>query len=173
METVDWERVVREEGPAAWRTACRLLGNRQDAEDCVQDALADVVQISQAEIVKSFRALLQRVVTARAMDRLRKRYRRRSTDPPGGLEEVADNHLLPPQQAQNDELLEKLREALPTLPPQQSQAFVLNCVEGWSYQEIADHLNVSVGAVGMLLLRARAKLKEILGGVCDAPAGKG
>jgi RNA polymerase sigma-70 factor (ECF subfamily) len=172
METVDWERVVREDGPIAWRTACRLLGNRQDAEDCLQDALADAVEISRTQTIKSFRALLQRIVTARAMDRLRKRYRRKSVDAPGGLEEVADRHSRPLQQAQNEELLEKLREAMPTLPPQQSQAFVLNCVEGWSYQEIADHLAVSVGAVGMLLLRARAKLKEILGGVCDASAGR-
>jgi hypothetical protein len=35
-------------------------------------------------------------------------------------------------------------------------------VEGWSYQEIAEHLEVSVGAVGMLILRARGKLKELL-----------
>src|SRR5579863_8381309 len=86
MKTVDWERVVREDGPAAWRTACRLLGNRQDAEDCLQDALADLVEISRKEMVRSFRALLQRVVTARAMDQLRRRYRRKSVNPPGGLD---------------------------------------------------------------------------------------
>jgi DNA-directed RNA polymerase specialized sigma24 family protein len=71
-------------------------------------------------------------------------------------------------QAENSELLEKLRAALPGLPPQQSQAFVLHCVEGWSYQEIAGHLGVSVGAVGMLILRARGKLKQLLNADCGS-----
>ena len=78
---VDWERVVREDGPAAWRTACRLLGNRQDAQDCLQDAFADAVRLSRHEPVRNFRSLLQRIVTARAMDRLRHRYRHRPVDP--------------------------------------------------------------------------------------------
>jgi len=168
MQTVDWERVVREEAPAAWRTACRLLGNRQDAEDCLQDALADAVQISENQIVSSYRALLQRLVTARAIDQLRRRYCRRSVNSPDALQEITDRCTGPPRQAEMDELLEKLRSALPTLPPQQSQAFVLNCIEGCSYQEVADLLGLSVGAVGMLVLRARTRLQEILGEVCDA-----
>ena len=164
---VDWERVLREEAPPAWRTACRLLGNRQDAEDCLQDALADTVQISQTQVIRNYRALLRRLVTTRAMDQLRRRYFRRPARSRDNLESMEDRSLQPPQQAQGDELLERLRSALTTLSQQQSQAFVLNCIEGCSYQEIADLLGVSVGAVGMLVLRARARLKEILGETCD------
>jgi len=169
---VDWERAVRDDGPAAWRTACRLLGNRQDAQECVQDAFAEAIALSRRQPVKSARALLLHVVTARAMDRLRRKYRRHSVDPPGDFEAVADELPQPHQQAENAELLEKLRAALPTLPPQQSQAFVLHCVEGWSYQEIAERLGVSVGAVGMLILRARGRLKELLNADCGLLIGK-
>ena len=158
---IDWERVVREDGPAAWRTACRILGNRQDALECVQDAFADAIELSRRETVQNCRALLLRVVTTRSLDRLRRRYRRRALELTDDCP-LPDHCPQPAQHAQDAELLDRLRRALPDLPPQQSQAFVLHCVEGWSYQQIADHLHVSVGAVGMLLLRARARLKELL-----------
>jgi len=164
---VDWERVLQEEAPPAWRTACRLLGNQQDAEDCLQDALADTVQISQRQVIRNYRALLQRLVTTRAMDQLRRRYCRRPANSQDHLESIKDRSLSPPLQAQGDELLERLRSALPSLPAQQSQAFVLNCIEGCSYQEVADLLGLSVGAVGMLVLRARERLKQMLGETCD------
>jgi len=162
---IDWEQVVREDGPVAWRTACRILGDREDAQEVVQDAFADAIALSRREPVQNCRALLLRVVTARSLDRLRRRYRRRTVELPddsAGYAAPADDAPTPPQQAQDAELLDRLRDALPTLPEQQSQAFVLHCVEGWSYQEIAGHLSVSVGAVGMLLLRARARLRELL-----------
>jgi len=158
---IDWERVVREDGPAAWRTACRILGNREDAQECVQEAFLDAIEFERREPVQNCRALLLRVVSTRSLDRLRRRYRRRAVELTADLP-LADECPLPPQQAQDAELLDRLRQALPDLPPQQSQAFVLHCVEGLSYQEIAEHLSVSVGAVGMLLLRARARLKELL-----------
>jgi RNA polymerase sigma factor (sigma-70 family) len=164
---IDWERVVREDGPAAWRTACRILGDREDAQECVQDAFAEAIELSRREPIQNCRALLLRVVTARSLDRLRRRYRRRAVE----LTEdcpLSDHGPQPEQHAQDAELLDRLRKALPDLPPQQSQAFVLHCVEDWSYQQIAEHLGVSVGAVGMLLLRARARLKELL-----APSLKG
>jgi RNA polymerase sigma factor (sigma-70 family) len=123
---VDWERVVREDGPAAWRTACRLLGNRQDAQECVQDAFVEAIALSRRQPVKNARALLLHVVTVRAMDRLRRKYRRHSVDPPGDFQAVADDCPRPDVRAENAELLEKLRAALPALPTQQSQAFVLH-----------------------------------------------
>ena len=62
---VDWEHILRQAGPAVWRTACRLLGSRDDADDCVQDAFAAAVQIARQQSVQNWRALLQRLVTAR------------------------------------------------------------------------------------------------------------
>jgi DNA-directed RNA polymerase specialized sigma24 family protein len=40
---------------------------------------------------------------------------------------------------------------------------VLHAVEGWTYQEIGLELSLSAGAVGMLLLRARERLRQGLG----------
>lgn len=159
---IDWEDILRQHGPVAWRTACRLLGSRVDAEDCVQDAFAAAVQVSREHPVENWRGLLQRLVTARAIDRLRRRYRRnRSSDvpDPAGL---IDPMPVPAERAEAAELLEDLRRALPTLPGEQAQVFYLHCVEGWTYPEIGEVLALSPGAVGMLLMRARTALKERL-----------
>jgi RNA polymerase sigma-70 factor (ECF subfamily) len=159
---VDWEGIVRQDGPAVWRTACRLLGSRDDADDCVQDAFAAAVRISQQQPVQNWRALLQRLVTARAIDRLRRRYRRDDRRDAPDPATMPDPSPAPDERAEAAELLDDLRRALPTLPGEQAQAFYLHCVEGWSYPQIGEALSLSPGAVGMLLMRARAALKERL-----------
>ena len=159
---MDWEGIVRQDGPAAWRTACRLLGSRDDADDCVQDAFAAAVRISRQQPVQNWRALLQRLVTARAIDRLRRRYRRDERHDAPDPATMPDLRPAPDERAEAAELLDDLRRALPTLAGEQAQAFYLHCVEGWSYPQIGEALSLSPGAVGMLLMRARAALKERL-----------
>ena len=34
----DWQEILSQDGPSAWRTAYRLLGNRADADECFQEA---------------------------------------------------------------------------------------------------------------------------------------
>jgi DNA-directed RNA polymerase specialized sigma24 family protein len=41
--------------------------------------------------------------------------------------------------------------------------FTLFCLEGWTYQEISEHLDASIDAVGVMLHRARGRLKVLLG----------
>lgn len=159
---MDWEGIVRQDGPVVWRTACRLLGSRDDADDCVQDAFAAAVRIARQQPVQNWRALLQRLVTARAIDRLRRHYRRDDRRDPPDPVTLADPTPTPGKQAETAELLDDLRRALPTLAGDQAQVFYLHCIEGWSYPQIGEALSLSPGAVGMLLMRARAALKERL-----------
>ena len=172
---VDWESIVGQSGPAVWRTAYRLLGNRADAEDCFQEAFLDALQLSRRQAVRHWPALLRRLATARAVDRLRRRYRRAAHEltegalPTGqdGAAEVLSETLpadavAPPQQAEAAELSALLREALAELPGRQAEVFCLHCLEGWSYQEIATHLETTTDAVGVTLHRARGRLRELL-----------
>jgi RNA polymerase sigma-70 factor (ECF subfamily) len=61
------------------------------------------------------------------------------------------------------------------LPPNQAEAFCLHCLEDWTYREIAGHLGISVDAVGVLVHRARKRLRERLESFDQAPrvAGRG
>lgn len=161
---VDWDAIVSRDGPAVWRTVWRLLGNRADAEDCFQETFLGALEVFRRQTVHHPQAMLQRLATARALDRLRRRYRRAAKESPAvEWEALSTGEPLPPQLAESHELSERLRDALTELPPKQAEAFCLFYLDGWDYQQIADHLHGTVNAVGVLLHRARLRLRELLG----------
>lgn len=160
---VDWEAIISREGPAVWRTAYRLLGNHADADDCFQETFVSAIWWVRWGSVTNPRALLQRVATARALDRLRARYRAKRREADNA--EERDIHGVDPQPiqlAEAAELSERLRIALSMLPAKQAQAFCLFHLEGLSYTQIATQVEASVNGVGVLLHRARQRLRELL-----------
>ena len=161
---VDWDGIIDREGPAVWRTVRRLLTHRADAEECFQETFLAALELWRRAPVRSPRALLQRVATARAIDRLRQRYRETSRHPVERSTDATDPAPSPPDRAATAELAEAVRAALANLPAQQADVFCLHCLEGHSYREVADALGVSIDAVGVLLHRARAKLRAALDG---------
>ena len=156
---VDWDGIVSREGPAVWRTVYRLLGNHADADECFQETFLSAVKLAERQPLRDERAALQRLATARAVDKLRQRYRRRKREETAVWEDQAAGDASPGQCAEAAELSEQLRNALSELPAKQAEAFCLFNLEGWSYQQIAGHLQTSVDAVGVMLHRARAKLR--------------
>jgi RNA polymerase sigma-70 factor (ECF subfamily) len=164
----DWDGIMSREGPAVWRTVYRLLGHSADADECFQETFLGALRLAQREPLRDVRAVLQRLATSRAMDTLRRRYRQRKREQAGDWDQRPAAGVSPSQSAEAAELSERLRTALSELPEKQSAAFCLFSLEGWSYQQIADHLDSSVDAVGVLLFRARAKLRRRLAPVEEA-----
>lgn len=164
---IDWDRIVEEDGPAVWRICWRLLCHRADAEEAFQEAFIAAVELSRREPLATPRAVLQHLATARAIDKLRARQRRRNRHEPVDderLNEESAPGVSPSQSAIAGELSEALRRALVDLPEKQAECFTLHAIEGWSYQEIAQRLSISIDHVGVLIHRARAKLKKSLAG---------
>jgi RNA polymerase sigma factor (sigma-70 family) len=165
----DWQEILSRNGPPAWRAAYRITGNRADADECLQEALLGALQFARRARVRHWGALLRRLATARAVDRLRERRR-------GPSGESADWHLLegagaPVSRDLDDaELAERLRDALGQISPRQAEVFCLHCLEEFSYEEIAQQLRVSVAAVGVHLHRARERLRQLL---CSSFEGQG
>lgn len=75
--------------------------------------------------------------------------------------ELSDFHH-PGIELDNKEKAAILFKAIQQLPENQKVAFVLNKVEGLSYQEVAEIMKTSLSAVESLLHRAKTNLKEIL-----------
>lgn len=158
---IDWQVIIEEHGQNVWWTAYRLLGNRADAADCFQETFVSALKFCRRQRVRNFSALLTRLATARAIDQLRRRFRRANFE--SGLAELPDVQNAnpgPAQAAQQQELTDSLRELLSELPPHEAQAFCLRYLNDMSYRQIADELGVTTNAAGVLLHRARAKLKE-------------
>jgi RNA polymerase sigma-70 factor (ECF subfamily) len=158
----DWQEILARDGRAAWQAAYRLVGNQADADDCFQEACLAALQVSGREIVHNWRGLLQRLATVRAIDHLRVRNRASRRQPGQHWDELPDASPAPFQNAQDAELASELRLALCQIPPRQAEAFCLHCIEDWSYEEIARHARMSVTAVGVLLNRARKRLRGLL-----------
>jgi RNA polymerase sigma-70 factor (ECF subfamily) len=159
----DWREVVEQHGHVVWQTAYRLLGNHADACDCFQKVFLDAVQVSRRQRVNQWPALLRQMATVRALDLLRDRYRRRSrSEPMAAAEEASANTPLPDQQAEAAELSDHLRQALTQLPDRQAEVFCLRWIEGMSYEEIAARLEIEANHVGVLLNRARTRLRQLL-----------
>jgi RNA polymerase sigma-70 factor, ECF subfamily len=152
----DWDRIVREHGPMVFATAWRILGQAADAEDVVQDVFMEVQQISVR--VRCWPALLHRLTTFRALDRLRQR---KNNVPLDGLCLFSPNGD-PESQAVGRELAERLRQAIAQLPQREGSVFCLRYFDELSYDQIAENLAISRGAVAAALHKARSKLESLL-----------
>lgn len=154
---------MEKHGPAVWQTAYRLLGDEADTADCFQETFVSALKVSRQKPVRNFPVLLARLATARAIDRLRRRSRR-SQLCQNGLDyaSLPSKNPGPAQQLQKKELITALRQALGQLPKQEAQVFCLRHFNGLSYRQIGQELGIKANAAGVLLHRARAKLRECL-----------
>jgi RNA polymerase sigma-70 factor (ECF subfamily) len=160
----DWSEIVEQHGPVVWKTVWRLLKRDADAADCFQATFLSAWKLSQAEPVRHWPALLKRLATARALERLRVRCREadRTSSLPDEVP-ARRNVVTPIDSASAGELAEQLREALAELDDQRlAQVFCLTCLEELSYREVAEQLGLTVTHVGVLLNRARSLLRERL-----------
>ncbi len=158
---IDWEEVVRKHGAAVWRTVYRLLNHHADAADCYQQTFVAAVELAGRAAVENWAALLKRIATRRAIDRLRKRSRE-SLDDVAGLRDEPVSGDCPVEDARYSELMQKVRDSLAQMPSKQAEIFCLRCVEGLTYREVARELGLPQNEVGVLLHRARARLQQIL-----------
>jgi RNA polymerase sigma-70 factor (ECF subfamily) len=159
----DWESVVRQHLPFVWRTVYRLVGNHADAWDCTQETFLEAVKIDRRQPVRSWRALLQHLATARALDLLRLRYRERNRrDLSAQPAQAVSREPSPSQSSEANELADRLRAAMGQLPRRQAEVFCLTCFERMTSEEVAQRMGVRPTAVRMLLLRARKRLEGLL-----------
>ena len=160
---MDWPQVIEQHGAMVWRIVRRLVNHEADAADCFQRTFVSALEVSRREPVANWGPLLNRLAHARALDRLRERTRRakRSRGPAGGglCRSAAQSPL---QAAGANELAEHLRRALADLDPRQAEVFCLSSLEGFSYDEIATQVGITVNHVGVLLNRAKKVLRERL-----------
>jgi RNA polymerase sigma-70 factor (ECF subfamily) len=160
---MDWPQIVELHGPMVWRIARRLLNHESDAADCFQRTFVSAWELSRREPIGNWGPLLNRLAHVRALDRLRQRKRETQRETMIPDEGAADLKAADPLQAAGaSELAEHLRQALAELDPRQGEVFCLACLEGLSYEEIAEQLRITVNHVGVLLNRARTFLRARL-----------
>jgi RNA polymerase sigma-70 factor (ECF subfamily) len=154
-----FEELVRRHRLATYRVALRMLGNESDAEDATQDAFVQAWRnLGGFRSDAAFSTWMYRVVTNRCLNMLRAR---RRTEPlPDDREAPASR---PDRIAEARWQVEDLKLAILRLTPEQRAPLVLRELQGCSYEEIADTLDLSISAVKSRLHRARLELLAAMG----------
>ena len=148
--------------------AFRILGNREEADDLLQDVYLEVWRkVVRYDVGRGTPiAWLITLTRSRAIDRLRSRNTRGHNATVGSdttiSSSVADLGPSPFETQADQELRMAVGNALTILPPAQQQALELAYYEGLSHSEIAARLNQPLGTVKTRIKLGMSKLRESL-----------
>lgn len=141
------------------RYALHLLGQREDAEEALQDTLVRAYRsIGQCSQPERFRAWLARIL----VNRCRTAMARRASIARHTLRDEALERVTVEHPAQRDGWPDEIQRALATLPADSREAFLLKHVEGFSYEEMVELTGASVSALKMRVSRACEQLRRRL-----------
>src|ERR1700689_5331116 len=164
-----WGELYGQYAPAIFRFCRRALPTREDAEDANTEVFMKVRQkLGTYDSSRPFTAWLYKVASNHCWDTLRRRRIRQD------LETLPLEHPDPSQleRLQAEHGSKEVRNGLQKLQDRARMALVLRYFAEMSYDEIADTLGVRRAFVGVLLLRARHQLRDVLAGN-DAPLIRG
>ena len=159
-----------------YRVAYRMAGHHEDAQDLLQDALLEAYRsFKKFQRGTYFDKWLYRIMTNTFIDR--QRHKKRvgridSLDTPSvgaddgeiSAREIPDWTEEPSRRFLHDEFGEPVQKAMNQLKPDFRMVLILSDVEEFSYEEIAEMLNIPIGTVRSRLHRARDMMRQALMG---------
>ncbi len=165
------ETLFKEHHGLVFGTAFRITGTAQDAEDVVQTVFFRLLRLGEGpNVAPKTGSYLRRAAVNASLDLMRSRARKKSlpideielpTDAPG-----------PDRLERAGEIRRCLRKALTDLTPKSAEIFSLRFLEGFDNHEIARMTDTSQTAVGVMVHRARNRVKKemaaCVGGLSDA-----
>jgi RNA polymerase sigma-70 factor (ECF subfamily) len=155
-----FETLVGRYSRRAFSVAYRLMGQKEDAEDLVQDAFMAVLQrVDTFQAGRPFGPWFFRILVNRGLNARKARSLRTVDEIP---ETAAHRGPSPERDAERGELRERLKQAMDTLPDRQRTIVQLFELEGFAGPEIAEILEISDGTVRWHLHEARKTLKKAL-----------
>jgi RNA polymerase sigma-70 factor (ECF subfamily) len=157
LSQADFDRLVQDHAPALYRTAYRLIGDRHEAEDLVQDTFRSAWK-SRASYQpgRSERAWLVAILRRRVVDRWRRR------DWPMVVGVVTPEEGVAAVDPIAQQYTDEMQRALDQLSPELRESLLLVVVGELTHQEAGDLLGVPLGTVLSRVSRARTQLREHL-----------
>lgn len=161
-----FEELMQSHESRIYAIALRMMGNREDAQDCAQEAMVRIYRAMGSFKGQSALATwIYRITMNTCLDELRRRKARKVTS----LDSLVDTGWSPTDTGDTPEehglRVEKqnaLNQAIQSLPDDMRAAIILRDVKGYSYDEIASILDANVGTIKSRISRGREKLREIL-----------
>ena len=169
-DSASFGQLVRKYQDRLFNTLCHVCKSREEAEDVAQEAFVQAfVKLATFQRNSAFYTWLYRIAFNTAISRGRRKRPELSVD--AARDAVGDEPMDTSEDAAEGllrrERAEQIHEALEELSEEHRVILVLREMEGLSYEEIADVLDLRVGTVRSRLHRARGQmreqLKEVLG----------
>ncbi len=153
-----------------YNLALRMTGNAQDAEDMAQEAFVKAyTSLPGFRGDSKFSVWLYRIVSNVCLDFLRRQNRRPASSLSLEDEDGEESQMDIPDESQSPEQLlersltqEAVQRGLQSLSEEQRQILLLREIQGLSYEEIAETLDLEAGTVKSRIFRARKKLCAFL-----------
>ena len=145
-----------------YRFAFRLLGNNEEAKDVVQEVMIKLWSgREQLDQVQNLEAWCMRITKNISLDRLRQQQRRPTDSLEKGMH-LSHHSLSPAEATEIGERMKRIGELMAELPDKQRQVMHLRDIEGYSYNEICEILEIDMSQVKVNLFRARNAVREKL-----------
>jgi RNA polymerase sigma-70 factor (ECF subfamily) len=166
-----FELLIEDYQKKAFNVAYRMMGNSEDANDLVQEALIRIFKsIKNFKEQSSFSTWVYRIVTNVCLDELRRRKNKFtiSIDEDIQLEDgnvkrqIESEGPTPEESLESKEIQDIVTKAIEELSNEHKTVIVLRDIQGFSYDEISDIMKCPEGTVKSRINRARKALREIL-----------
>lgn len=167
-----FEQLVQPHLEAMYRFAFRLSGQKQDAEDLVQDVVVKLYpRLEELGEIEQLRPWLNRVLYRHFIDQVRRKGRRADrlvsdVAEPDQQARFLDSYAADVPEFVDQISAERLKPVMDSvireLSPDQRTLMLLHDVDGWSQDDIARVLEIPVGTVKSRIHRCRAALKKKL-----------
>jgi RNA polymerase sigma factor (sigma-70 family) len=145
-----------------FRFAFRLLGSSEEAQDVVQEVFIKMWNGREQLVeIQNVEAWSMRITKNLSLDRLRQQKRRQTDSIEKGLH-VVNGTLSPEENASIQESMKRIGDFMTLLPEKQRQVMHLRDIEGYSYNEISEILEMDMSQVKVNLFRARNTVREKL-----------
>ncbi|MCB0688158.1 MAG: RNA polymerase sigma factor [Saprospiraceae bacterium] len=142
-----------------YRFALRILRDSQEAEDVVQDIMIKVWDKREEwKNWSSIEAMCMTMTRNLAIDRTRSKHKRLAEIPEGF--DVVEGSASPEQTASSKDMMNYIKNIMDQLPEKQKSILQLRDIEGYTYQEIADLLDIPLSQVKVNVHRARLFMKK-------------
>jgi RNA polymerase sigma-70 factor, ECF subfamily len=170
-DTIAYRGLVEKYQDRVYHMVYGMVRNREDARDITQDAFVKAYDnLQRFRLESSFYTWIYRIAMNLSIDHLRRRKRKGTTefdetiasrDEHGGIDEI-HNQESPSKALERKRLYDRIMTAMQDLPEDQRQVVLLRELEGLSYKEIADVMEIPEGTVMSRLYYARRKLQKAL-----------
>lgn len=164
-----FEALILQHEKIVYNIAFRMMDGGEDVKDMAQEVFLKVYRnLERFDGKSAFSTWIYRIAVNTCIDEIRKRKGKQTYSLDAELEDedgnykkqFADEGGRPEEEMLRKELRGEVLAALETLSPEHKAAVILRDIRGYSYEEIAEMMQMPLGTVKSRISRGRAQLKE-------------